>query len=142
MSASAVPGLTHSIRLRVYYEDTDASGIVYHASYLKFAERGRTEMMRALGFAHSGIAAETGIVFTVRQVSIDFRLPARLDDLLSATVAIENLRSASFSVRQQLLREPAQAALVEAQVRIACLDAASFRPRPIPNHLLQEITPA
>jgi acyl-CoA thioester hydrolase len=75
-------------------------------------------------------------------MQLAFNAPARLDDLLSATVAIENLRSASFSVRQQLLREPAQAALVEADVRIACLDAASFRPRPIPNHLLQEITPA
>ena len=59
--------------LRVYYEDTDAAGIVYHANYLKFAERGRTEMMRELGFAHSGIAAETGIVFTVRRCTADYR---------------------------------------------------------------------
>src|SRR4051794_2146417 len=91
MSAPAIPGLTHSMKLRVYYEDTDASGIVYHANYLKFAERGRTEMMRALGFAHSGIAAETGIVFTVRQVSADFRLPARLDDLLNVETRIAEI---------------------------------------------------
>src|SRR5215213_11709783 len=88
MRAPAIPGLTHSMKLRVYYEDTDASGIVYHANHLRFAERGRTEMMRALGFAHSGIAAETDIVFTVRRVSADFLLPARLDDLLSVETRI------------------------------------------------------
>ena len=70
------------MKLRVYYEDTDAAGIVYYANYLKFVERGRTEMMRALGFAHSGIAAETGTAFTVRRLSADYRAPARLDDLL------------------------------------------------------------
>ena len=75
-------------------------------------------------------------------MELAFNAPARLDDLLSATVAIEDLRSASFSVRQQLLREPEPKALVEAKVRIACLDAQRFRPRPIPNHLLQEIAPA
>src|SRR3954468_9914764 len=88
MSASAIPGLTHSMKLRVYYEDTDASGIVYHANYLRFAERGRTEMMRALGFAHTAIAAETGSVFTVTRVSANFRLPARLDDLLRVETRI------------------------------------------------------
>src|SRR4051812_5996202 len=91
MSAAAIPGLTRSMKLRVYYEDTDASGIVYHANYLKFAERGRTEMMRALGFAHSGIAAETGVVFTVRKASADFRLPARLDDLLNVETRIAEI---------------------------------------------------
>src|SRR4051794_32891861 len=68
--------------LRVYYEDTDAAGIVYYANYLKFAERGRTEMMRELGFAHSEIAKEIGTLFTVRRCSIDYRAPARLDDAL------------------------------------------------------------
>src|SRR6266487_2207381 len=76
-------GMTHSMPLRVYYEDTDAAGIVYYANYLKFAERGRTEMMRALGFAHSSIRAETGTVFTVRRLSADYRSPARLDDALT-----------------------------------------------------------
>src|SRR5205823_4833677 len=76
-------GPTHSMPLRVYYEDTDASGIVYYANYLKFAGRGRTEMMRELGFAHSGIVAESGIVFTVRRLSADYRAPARLDDRLN-----------------------------------------------------------
>src|ERR1700674_202423 len=62
-------GMTHSMAIRVYYEDTDGAGIVYYANYLKFAERGRTEMMRALGFAHSGLFEETGIVFTVRRLA-------------------------------------------------------------------------
>ena len=105
MSAPAIPGLTHSMKLRVYYEDTDASGIVYHANYLKFAERGRTEMMRALGFAHSGIAAETGIVFTVRQVSADFRLPARLDDLLSVETRIVEIGGARLRLDQRICRD-------------------------------------
>src|SRR3954453_19824685 len=81
-------GLTHTMPLRVYYEDTDAGGIVYHANFLKFAERARTEMMRALGFAHSGLAAETGIVFTVRRGGADYLLPARLDDWLSVETRI------------------------------------------------------
>jgi acyl-CoA thioester hydrolase len=127
---------------RVYWEDTDAGGVVYHARYLHFLERARSEWFRALGIGQQRLREVDGIVFVVHRMQLAFNAPARLDDLLSATVAIENLRSASFSVRQQLLREPAQAALVEADVRIACLDAASFRPRPIPNHLLQEITPA
>jgi len=127
---------------RVYWEDTDAGGVVYHARYLHFLERARSEWFRSLGIAQQRLREVDGIVFVVHRMQLAFNAPARLDDLLSATVAIENLRSASFSVRQQLLREPAAAALVEADVRIACLDAASFRPRPIPNHLLQEIVPA
>src|SRR3979411_3000881 len=81
-------GMTHSMKLRVYYEDTDAAGIVYYANYLKFAERGRTEMMRALGFAHSAIVEETGIVFTVRRCSADYRAAARLDDALTVDTRI------------------------------------------------------
>jgi len=81
-------GMTHSMAIRVYYEDTDGSGIVYYANYLKFAERGRTEMMRALGFAHSRIHAETGIVFTVRRLSADYREPARLDDALTVVACV------------------------------------------------------
>ena len=91
--------------LRVYYEDTDAAGIVYYANYLKFAERGRTEMMRELGFAHSGIAAETGIVFTVRRLSADYRLPARLDDLLSVETRIVEIGGATLLLDQRVCRD-------------------------------------
>jgi len=99
--------------MRVYYEDTDASGIVYYANYLKFAERGRTEMMRELGFAHSRIFAETGVAFTVRRLSADYRQPARLDDaLIVETRVVEvgaaTLASVAWAVSVVLLRAPLQ----------------------------------
>ena len=120
------------MKLRVYYEDTDASGIVYHANYLKFAERGRTEMMRALGFAHSSIATETGIVFTVRQVSADFRLPARLDDLLSVETRIVEIGGARLRLDQRIRRDDTLLATLD--MVIACV-GADGRPRRIPTAL-------
>src|SRR5439155_430137 len=90
--------------LRVYYEDTDASGIVYYANYLKFAERGRTEMMRVLGFAHSEIFAETGIAFTVRRLSADYRAPARLDDALTIDTSIVEIGGATLLLHQRVCR--------------------------------------
>ena len=77
-----IEAAVHRIRIRVYYEDTDAAGIVYHAAYLAFAERARTEMLRCLGLDHATLRARFGLVFTVRRCSIDYRAPARLDDLL------------------------------------------------------------
>src|ERR1700686_4883991 len=97
---SMAPGTTHSLPLRVYYEDTDAAGIVYYANYLKFAERGRTEMMRDLGFAHSAIAAETGTIFTVRRLAADYRSPARLDDALSVETRIIEIGGATVLLDQ------------------------------------------
>ncbi len=125
-------GLTHAMRLRVYYEDTDASGIVYHANFLKFAERGRTEMMRALGFAHSGIAAETGIVFTVRRVTADYRLPARLDDLLEVETRIVEIGGARLLLDQRICRDGA--VLVALEIVVACV-GRDGRPRRIPPAL-------
>lgn len=125
---------------RVYWEDTDAGGVVYHARYLHFLERARTEWLRTAGFGQQQLRDEAGVVFVVHRMELDFNAPARLDDLLAATVQVEGVRSASFVVRQQLRREPEPRALVEARVRIACLDAQCFRPCPIPQHLLEEIT--
>ena len=127
---------------RVYWEDTDAGGVVYHARYLHFLERARSEWFRSLGIGQQRLRDEEGIVFVVHRMQLAFNAPARLDDLLAATVEIHDLRSASFGVRQRLLREPEPRALVEADVRIACLDAARFRPRPIPNQLLQDLQSA
>ncbi|HEX2151624.1 MAG TPA: tol-pal system-associated acyl-CoA thioesterase [Stellaceae bacterium] len=124
--------LTHTMPLRVYYEDTDAGGIVYHANFLKFAERARTEMMRALGFEHSGIEAETGIVFTVRQVSADFRLPARLDDLLSIETRIVEIGGARLLLDQRVCRDGAVLAALD--IVVACLGRGG-RPRRIPPAL-------
>ena len=126
---------------RVYWEDTDAGGVVYHARYLHFFERARSEWLRAAGYGQQQLREETGIVFVVHRMELSFNAPARLDDLLTATVVPGERRSASFVIHQELRREPEPRALVEARVRIACLDAARFRPCPIPNHLLllQEI---
>jgi acyl-CoA thioester hydrolase len=125
--------------LRVYWEDTDAGGVVYHAGYLRFFERARSEWLRAAGIGQQTLREELGIVFVVHSMDIRFNRPARLDDALSATVAMKELRSASFSVEQTLLRSADESSLVDARVRIACLDAVRWRPRPIPEFLLQEI---
>ena len=125
--------------IRVYWEDTDAGGVVYHAGYLRFLERARSEWLRAAGIGQQALREELGIVFVVHSIDIRFHRPARLDDALQATVAVDEMRSASFSVRQALLRDGEDAALVDARVRIACLDASRWRPRPIPEFLLEEI---
>jgi len=125
--------------IRIYWEDTDAGGVVYHARYLHFLERARTEWLRAAGFGQEEVRADSGVVFVVHRMELDFNAPARLDDLLTATVAPIERRSASFIVKQDLRREPEARPLVEARVRIACLDAASFRPRPIPAPILDVI---
>ena len=125
---------------RVYWEDTDAGGVVYHSRYLHFLERARTEWLRTAGIGQQQLRDEAGIVFVVHRMELDFNAPARLDDLLVATVHVDEVRSASFVVRQELRREPEPRVLVDARVRIACIDAQRFRPRPIPQHLLEEIT--
>jgi acyl-CoA thioester hydrolase len=126
--------------IRVYWEDTDAGGVVYHARYLHFLERARSEWLRADGVGQQQLREEAGIVFVVHRMEIAFNAPARLDDLLQATVATEERRGASVVVRQQLRREPETKPLVEARVRIACVDATHFRPCAIPDHLFQETT--
>lgn len=125
--------------LRVYWEDTDAGGVVYHAGYLRFFERARSEWLRASGIGQQNLREEHGVVFVVREMDIRFKRPARLDDLLGASVSVTEVRSASFKVEQHLRRQVDDTLLVDARVRIACLDAHRWRPRPIPEFLLQEI---
>jgi acyl-CoA thioester hydrolase len=125
-------GATHSMPLRVYYEDTDAAGIVYYANYLKFAERGRTEMMRTLGFAHSAIRQETGIIFTVRRLSADYRAPARLDDALSVDTRIVEIGAATLQLDQQIRRDGRL--LVALDLLLACV-GRDGRPRRVPAGL-------
>lgn len=93
---------SHELSLRVYYEDTDAGGIVYHASYLKFAERARTEFLRGCGFDHNGLRDELGLYFVVRRMEIDYLLPVRLDAMLTVKSSIIELKNASFKMRQSL----------------------------------------
>jgi acyl-CoA thioester hydrolase len=137
VSAAAATGMTHSMPLRVYYEDTDASGIVYYANYLKFVERGRTEMMRQLGFAHSGIVAESGIVFTVRRLTADYRQPARLDDLLSIETRIVEIAGATLLLDQRVCRDGAVLAALD--VLVACV-GRDGKPRRVPPALRAALT--
>ena len=132
MSAARGVGLTHTMSLRVYYEDTDAAGIVYYANYLKFAERGRTEMMRALGFEHSGILRETGIAFIVRRLSADYRAAARLDDMLDVETTVQAIGAATLSLDQQIRRDGET--IVALDVLVACI-GRDGRPRRVPPGL-------
>jgi acyl-CoA thioester hydrolase len=133
MSAqTAGSGTTHSMKLRVYYEDTDAAGIVYYANYLKFAERGRTEMMRGLGFAHSEIRAESGTIFTVRRLSADYRGPARLDDALVVDTRVLEIGGATVLLDQRICRDGE--VLVALELLVACV-GRDGRPRRVPPGL-------
>jgi acyl-CoA thioester hydrolase len=122
-----------SIPIRVYYEDTDSGAVVYYANYLKFMERARTEWMRALGFEQDELARRDGVLFAVRSARLDFLKPARFNDLLQATVQVAKRGKASLTFAQQIRRE--SLTLCEAEVKVACLDAVTFMPRPIPEHV-------
>jgi acyl-CoA thioester hydrolase len=122
----------HRLPVRVYYEDTDFSGLVYHASYLRFLERGRTELLRAAGVDQSALhAGGTGVFFAVRRMTIDWLAPARMDDVVTVETATREVRGASIVIAQRLLRE-AQV-LMTADVRVAALSAG--RPARIPDAL-------
>jgi acyl-CoA thioester hydrolase len=123
---------------RVYWEDTDGGAIVYYANYLRFFERARTEWLRAQGHSQLALSREPGILFTVVSVQVDYRAPARLDDELEITCEprAEGAATLRFTQRIYRTREARRAALlVEAQVRVACVDAATFRPRRLPQFL-------
>ena len=134
---SEIPGSAFSWPARVYWEDTDAGGVVYHARYLAFMERARSEWMRALGWNQGVLRDRDDQVFVVRAMDIDFRAPARLDDQLQVSVRLLECGGASFSVGQRIERDGSL--LVESRVRIAALRASDFRPRPIPDALLTEL---
>ena len=119
-----------SLPVRVYYEDTDAAGVVYYANYLRFLERARTEWLAALGHPLAELERVHGIVFVVRRIEVDYRLPARLSDALDVTVAIETLGRASLTVMQQVLRNGQT--LASARVMLACVDRERMKPVRIP----------
>ena len=124
---------------RVYWEDTDGGGVVYHANYLKFLERARTEWLRAKGYEQRALLLSTGVVFAVYSMQLQFLKPARLDDELAVSVKLASCRRASFTVSQRIVDARLGIELCHAEVEIACLDSASFRPIPIPDDLLTEI---
>ena len=125
----------HRMHVRVYYEDTDFSGIVYHASYLRFMERGRTNYLRLLGADQRALFAEAeseapGFAFVVRHMSIDFRKPARIDDVLNVITQTQEVKGASVMLRQRVLRD--EDLLLGADVRVAFVSGGRARPIPKP----------
>lgn len=131
------PVAEFTLPVRVYYEDTDAGGVVYYANYLRFLERGRTEFMRALGYDLGELARDPGILFVVASLEIDYRRPARHDDQLVVSVAVAERGRAGLTFAQQVRR--GAELLAEAQVRVACVDAASFRPKALPDEIAQRL---
>jgi acyl-CoA thioester hydrolase len=134
--AGVIAAGVHRIRIRVYYEDTDAAGIVYHAAYLEFAERARTEMLRCLGFDHTSLRARCGLAFTVRRCAIDYRAPARLDDLLEIETRMVRLGGASLDLEQRVLCEARLLARLE--LRLALL-GADLRVARLPGELISAL---
>jgi acyl-CoA thioester hydrolase len=124
-------------RLRVYWEDTDAGGVVFYANYLKFFERARTEWLRALGVGQQALRDSTGAIFVVTDTAVRYRAPARLDDELRVTVSLRQRGSASMTIFQQAWC--GDKLLAEGEIRIGCVDHGTFRPRRIPIEVIQTI---
>lgn len=117
--------------VRVYYEDTDAGGIVYYANYLKFFERARTEWLRAAGIGQQVLLEEHGAMFVVKSAALDYHAPAKLDDVLELTLSIEKLGRASVQFVQEA--RCGAVLLTSACVKVGCVDAATLRPRALPD---------
>ena len=131
--------------VRIYWEDTDAGGIVFYANYLKYFERARTEWLRSLGIEQQKLRDQTGAMFVVTQAQIDYHRPARLDDQLLVTARLQASGRASLTIHPQAFLQPAGASdapllLCEASVRIGWVDGASMRPTRIPNSLLEQLS--
>jgi acyl-CoA thioester hydrolase len=118
-------------RARVYWEDTDGGGVVYYANYLKFMERARTEWLRSLGHSQAELAEQLGFVFVVVEVQVHYRRPARLDDELTISCVPVPEGRASVRFRQTIVRD--DTTLADGEVRVACVDAKTFRPRALPD---------
>jgi acyl-CoA thioester hydrolase len=123
--------------LRVYWEDTDAGGVVFYANYLKFFERARTEWLRRLGFGQEHLRVVTGVMFVVTDTAVRYLQPARLDDELQITVQVAQVGRASMSLQQQAWR--GGTLLAEGSIRIGCVEAGTFKPCRIPNDIMQKL---
>jgi acyl-CoA thioester hydrolase len=135
MSATTRPEFCWPVR--VYYEDTDAGGVVYHSNYLKYMERARTEWLRALGFEQDQLIREQQVIFAVRQAYIDYLLPARFNESLEVSVKLGKIGGASLSLSQSVAR--ADAELCRGAFKIACLNSETLRPRTLPSVLATEL---
>lgn len=128
--------MKHTIDIRVYYEDTDAGGIIYHANYLKFGERGRTEFLRQTGHENRRIQYEKGVMFVVRHIDIDYLSPGFLDDFLQLETSISEMRNTSFIMHQRTIR-PAEdgtvTVLADMRVALVCVDTKNLKPIRMPE---------
>jgi len=122
-----------SATMRIYWEDTDAAGIVFYANYLKFFERARTEWLRSLGFGQEALRTDAGIAFVVSETRLRYRRPARLDDVIDVSVAVAHLGQASLEITQEARR--AGELLADGTIRIGCVELGTFRPCRIPNDI-------
>lgn len=122
--------------VRVYWEDTDAGGVVYYANYLKFLERARTEWLRKLDVHQPELAEAEGVLFVVRRVEADYLRPARFDDALIVACRLRTVGRASLEMEQAVMRD--EEILLTARVKVACVNAGSFRPAKIPDHILEK----
>jgi acyl-CoA thioester hydrolase len=131
------PHAVFRLPVRVYWEDTDAGGVVFYANYLKFFERARTEWLRSLGVEQQALREATGAIFVVGETSVRYLRPARLDDLLHVSATLRDAGRASMTIAQQAWR--GDELLAEGDIRIGCVDAQSFRPRRIPPTLTDRL---
>lgn len=138
-TADAAPSPAFCWPVRVYYEDTDAGGVVYHARYLYFMERARTEWLRCLGFEQDALRTEHGVLFAVRRMSLDFLRPARFNDQLAIGAALTGHGRASIDFAQQVRRRTDGILCCRATVNVACLEATSLRPARIPPPILEAV---
>lgn len=130
--------------VRVYWEDTDGGGVVYYANYLRFLERARTEWLRSCGFSQQALAADPGIIFPVVNVTIQYRRPARLDDQLLISCEARSQGASAIRFAQRISRRVADLSadaqtLAEAEVRVVCVDAGTFRPKRLPSFLISAL---
>jgi len=125
--------------VRVYYEDTDAAGVVYYANYLKFMERARTEYVRALGFEQDSLREQEGILFVVRNVSLQLHKSARFNDELEVVTTINDIARTNLVFKQSIRTLGDATALSEAEIQVVCINAVSWKPQAIPKVLLQAI---
>jgi len=123
--------------IRVYYEDTDSAGVVYHSNYLRFMERARTEWLRHLGYSHNRLSEEENLVFVVSSMNIDFKKPAYFDELLNVTSRITKLSGSSLVFEQIVINE-AEETKCRADIYIACVDTITFKPKRIPAAIRAE----
>lgn len=123
--------------VRVYYEDTDAGGVVYHARYLNFCERARTEWLRSRGWEQDVLRDGQKVVFVVARAALEYRQPARFNDLLDVTCEVTRLRAAAIDFSQRVEHSADSSVLCEVSVRVVCVDAETFRPKPIPQPILE-----